>query len=160
MIETKVGNKSVDAKIDSGSSLTLLGKEILERLGIDKSNIAKQNYIEYKGVTGATGQAFKVQINSIPLGKTTIPIKYVYVPFEFCEGGTKYRFITTSKYLIGTDVLNLYDTSTKFNKNYLSNEVHSLFLNLTPHNLDIPGIPPKEKHLSQLFVKVEEMSVN
>jgi hypothetical protein len=83
----------------------------------------------------------------------------VYVPFEFCENNTKYRFISPRKYLIGTDVLNAYNTATTFNKNYLSNEVRSLILNLTPHNLDISGISPKEKHLSQLSVKVEELTV-
>jgi len=160
LVETNVGNKFVDAKIDTGSSLTLIGKKMLELLGTDKINIANQNYIEYKGVTGAGGQAFKVPINSIPLGKMTIPISHVYVPFEFCENGTKYRFVTTSKYLIGTDVLNLYNITSNFNKGYISNDIRSFVLSLTPHNLNVPGLPPKEKHLSQLAVKVEELTVN
>jgi hypothetical protein len=133
---------------------------MLELLGIDKKNIASQNYIEFKSVTGSIGQAFKVKMNCIPLGKVTIPISNVYVPFEFCETGTKYRFVTTSKYLIGTDVLNLYDISASFNKSYISNDVRSFFLNLTPHNLNIPKVSPKEKHLSQLSVKAEELEVN
>ena len=160
LVETKVGGELTEAKIDSGSSLTVLGKEMVEKLGINKADIVKQNYIEYKGIAGAGGQAFKVPIACIPLGKGTIPVGHVYVPFEFCENGTKYRFISPRKYLIGTDVLNLYNSTTTFNKGYLSNEVRSFVLNLTPHNLGISGIAPKEKHLSQLSVKVEELTVN
>jgi hypothetical protein len=160
LVETKVGGELTEAKIDSGSSLTVLGREMVELLGIDKANIATQNYIEYTGITGAGGQAFKVKINCIPLGKETIPVSHVYVPFEFCENGTKYRFISPRKYLIGTDVLNLYNTATTFNKSYLSNEIRSFDLNLTPHNLEISGISPKEKHLSQLSAKVEELAVD
>jgi hypothetical protein len=160
LIETQVGNELAEEKIDTGSSLTLLGKDMLELLGVDKASIAKQNYIEYKGITGAGGQAFKVPISNIPLGETTIPTKYVYVPFEFCENGTKYRFVTASKYLIGTDVLNFYNITANFNKGYLSNDIRSFVLSLTPHNLNVPKIAPKEKHLSQLSAKVEELTVN
>ena len=160
LVETKIGSELTEAKIDTGSSLTVLGIKMVELLGINKVDIVKQNYIEYKGITDAAGQAFKVPISSIPLGKMTIPVKYVYVPFEFCENGTKYRFVTASKYLIGTDVLNLYNIMANFNKGYISNDIRSFVLSLTPHNLDIAGISPKEKHLSQLSVKVEELSVN
>jgi len=159
LVETKIGGELTEAKIDSGSSLTVLGIKMVELLGINKVDIVKQNYIEYKGITGESGQAFKVSIGCIPLGKEIIPVNHVYVPFEFCENGTKYRFITTSKYLIGTDILNAYNTSTTFNKSYLSSEIRSLVLNLTPHNLNIVGISPKEKHLSQLSVKMEELTV-
>jgi len=159
LVDTKVGDKTVEAKIDTGSSLTLIGKDMLEQLGINKGSISNQNYIEFKGIMGAVGQAFKVPMTNIPLGKITIPVNCVYVPFEFCENDTQYRFVTTNKYLIGTDVLNHYDIAATFNKSYISNDVRSLFLKLTPHNLGVPIPLPKEKHLSQLSVRAEELSI-
>ena len=60
IIKTDVGKQMTDAKIDTGSSLTLVGIKITELLGLKQDFILCQPCVSFKGVSGIIeGYAFK-----------------------------------------------------------------------------------------------------
>jgi predicted aspartyl protease len=61
-IKTVVGGRSIDAKIDSGASLTLVGWDNAKALGINTAFTGKQPCVRYSGVSGKSdGYARAVQ---------------------------------------------------------------------------------------------------
>jgi hypothetical protein len=96
------------------------------------------------------GYAFKVPLASLPLGNTELPCSYVYIPFEYVrnakEKKLKYKFITSDKYLIGTDILNDYNMSVQFCESSHSNRVESVSLELTKHAFALPPISTRKEY--------------
>jgi hypothetical protein len=159
---TMAGGRSVHAKIDTGSPLTLVGIHNARALGISTAFTSKQPCMRYSGVSGKSdGYAFKVSCSSLPVGDAELPCSFVYIPFEYIvdkkEKKVKYKYITPQKYLIGTDILNGYDVSVKFKKASASNNVESVSLKLTEHGFNLSTATRKEQTFYQLAPKVDEI---
>ena len=70
IIETPLSKDlNLYAKVDSGSSLTLVGYDNLRLMGISPKTILSGEYINFRGVgNDKPYQALKVPVDSIPLG--------------------------------------------------------------------------------------------
>jgi hypothetical protein len=162
-IKTIVGRKTVDAKIDSGASLTLVGIDNAIALGIDLSFTGKQPCVRYSGVSEKLdGYAFKVPYGPLPLGGERLRSEFIYIPFEYAvdKAGKKlkYRFVTPNKYLVGTDILNNYNVSVRFKRAMFSDNVKSVRLKLKKHGLPFPPMPARKEYtFSQLAPKLDEV---
>jgi hypothetical protein len=164
-IRTTVGGHLLYAKIDTGASLTLVGIDNAKILGINMTFTSKQPCVRYFGVgSKSDGYAFKVACDSLPIGSTTLPCSFVYVPFEYVVGAKdkklRYRFITKYKYLIGTDILNEYDMSVQFTKATIGNSVKSVQLELTKHGFSLSKSTRKDYSFYQLAPKADEVAEN
>jgi hypothetical protein len=162
-IKTVVGRKTVDAKIDSGASLTLVGIDNARELGVDLSFTGNQPCVRFSGVSEKSdGYAFKVPCGSIPLGNERLRCGFIHIPFEYAvdKAGKKlkYRFVTPNKYLVGTDVLNSYNVSVRFKKAIFGDNVKSVRLKLKKHGLSFPPKPARKEYtFSQLAPKLDEV---
>jgi hypothetical protein len=140
IIETPLNkNLSLYAKIDSGSSLTLVGYDNLRLIGILPKTILSGEYIHFRGVgDDRTYQALKVPVNSIPLGNKMIKTSCVYVPFVFEPGSQFIDYILRDEYLLGTDILNNDICQIGFKSSTKQKVVDTAWLDLTPHKLIVP----------------------
>jgi len=171
-IVTGIGKRTAHAKLDSGSPMTLIGINYVEQFGITRNFIAKQACVSFRGVSGKLeGYAFQVPCTLFPLGDSKLPISFVYVPYDYViedtekdgkviEKKVKYRFVTTDKYLIGTDVMDNYNMQIIFNGSSMSKTVTSALLKLTPHGLLLPKRTIRTYALSTLAPQVDEVATD
>jgi len=151
LIPTIIGRIVWYSKLDTGSSVTLIGKKVADQFGLSTDFIISQPCIKFLGVFDKTqGYAFKVPCGFLPLGDNKLPISKIFVPFEFTHEESTYRFTTTDKYLIGTDVLNNYNCTIIFTGGLTGKVVKSTVLKLDPHGLLIPDVHQKEYTIEQL----------
>jgi len=160
IITTKLGKKIFDAKIDTGAYISLIGVDIAIELGLPIDFIKKQKCVRYIGVVEESkGYAFKVPCDSLPLGNMEIPIKEIYVPFAFIDK-TKYIFISEDRFLVGTDILNNYNLSVKFDNHSGNKAVSSVYLELLPHMLALPKRHSPDYTLNQMVKTVGEVLIH
>ena len=164
-IRTSVGKHSLRAKIDTGSSLTLIGINYAEEFGLTKDFILQQTCVSFRGVSGAVeGHAFKVPWTLLPIGSHDLSISFIYVPFVTSiktiesKAERSIKFITPTKYLIGTDVLNNYQMRTSFNKDK-NGKLEAVQFELLQHDCELPASTAKEYTLAQLYAKIDELLV-
>ena len=169
-IVTDFGKRTTHAKLDTGSPMTLIGVNYAEQLGITRDFIAKQTCVSFRGVSGKLeGYAFQVPCTLLPLGDEKLPVSFVYVPYEYAveniekdgkvvEKKIKYRFVTTDKYLIGTDVIDNYNVQVAFKCALRGKTVTSAQLELTPHGLRLPKRTIRTYSLSKLAPQVDEIT--
>jgi hypothetical protein len=130
-------------------------------LGISVDYIKKQKCVRFIGaVESIKGYAFKVPCSSLPIGDTTVPVSAIYVPFEFLDDKTKYRFVSKGRFLVGTDILNNYNMSVTFNNELSGLAVISVYLEMTPHHFKLPQSPSQLYTLGQLAKIVDELKKN
>jgi len=160
-IKTEVGKNTFNAKLDTGSSLTLIGAYNARLLGLDMSFSYGHPCINYSGVSGkADCFAFKVACKSLPVGGMRLPCEFVYIPFDYviADGKVSYKFITPNKYLVGTNILNHYKMSVSFVKDTNANAVKAVKVELVKHGLQLPETDNRtENAFAQLAHKSREV---
>jgi len=160
IIPTNINNQLFNAKIDSGAFITLVGIDIAVELGLTSDFIKKQRCIKYVGVVEELkGYAFKVPCSSLPLGNEAIPVSEIYVPFTFVDK-IKYRFVSTDRFLIGTDILNKYNLNVNFNNNATNKEITTAFFEMQPHSLKLPKRRSSDYTLNQLAKTIGEVQLH
>ena len=157
-IRTEIGKLAWDAKIDTGAFISLIGVNIAVKLGLSVDFIKNQNCVRYIGaVESSKGYAFKVPCASLPLGDASIPIAEIYIPFTFTEDRTRYRFVSTDRFLIGTDILNNYNLNVVFTDDTTSSSAKSAYLELMPHNIKLPKRRTQDYSLANMSRIVDEI---
>jgi hypothetical protein len=122
--------------LHSGSTITLIGADVLNKMGVLYRNMIKYPYVKFYGVAEETTYyAFRVPIDSLPLGEKRIKCSYVYVPFSFMSENY-IKFIVRDKYLVGTDILNLFQHRIAFKVNELTKRIVAR-IDSEPNNLNI-----------------------
>jgi hypothetical protein len=163
LVATKLKKQFVFAKIDTGSSITMIGIRNAEHIGISREFILKQPFVRLSGVNeNPDGYASQVPCPSFPVGNESLSVSCVYVPFEYVvekNKTIKVKFTLRDKYLVGTDALGKYDWSLVHTGKPPGANLHSIKLQLTEHGFMLPARKIPTRFLYELVPKSDEITI-
>lgn len=177
LVRTKINDVVHLAKVDGGSSLTLIGFHMTVLLGIEKEKILSSPHVEYYDVSNATmHRAFRVPLGDIklPFGRHKYPMSHIFVPFRVLSktevskldkevrnrDTLKICFTLRDNFLAGTDFLRQFQLHLTFEQSMASGKVTTTqWLELIEHKLQIPPAIYKEQRfrLKPEAVNVQEL---